>query len=196
MGDFTAEVLISVDNRPSTFGTIEVHQEWIDITSGTATKPDRSWETYDAAGHYHSYDTDGELPTLEASRRHVNCDEDVACGFDGIVCETGYDIIEHECRICGDQVEPQRVPDTEPKQIPGLKSWDATVRSSEQLPPEGTKVSVRAEDHTGRVFFGVAVVLGVKSIVGDEQGTTISTALRGDSPLGARHPSNFSVVPA
>jgi len=183
MGEITAEVMISVDNGPQVPGTIVVEQEWIDVTSATATKPDPAWEFHDAAGHFHAYDVDGKLPTLEPRSRHIDCPgEHVSPEYDDDDCE-GYDVVEYFCPICDEMVEPRRLDDSGTKTIPGRKSWTATVRTEV---PRDTKVTVRAVDAIGGVYFGIAYASGNVSMEGDARGVRVTTQLYGAGPLGRR----------
>jgi len=179
MGTFgTAEIIIN--NGQPMPGQLNVEYEIIDVTSSTATKPAMSWTLIDDQGHFHAYDDQGELPTLIRRVRHVDCDGAHDFLDEDGECE-GYDIVEYFCAICDQQIEPERVPDTGQKSIPGRMMWEARVRPEEQITG---KVTVRIVTDAGTQF-GVAVARTV-SIEQDAFGLRINTELDGIGPLGQR----------
>jgi hypothetical protein len=176
MGTFgTAE--ITVNNGQPMPGELNIEYQIIDVTSSTATKPAMSWTVIDDQGHFHAYDDKGELPTLIARGRHIECD-----GSCGGVCEgEGYDIVEYFCAICGQQIEPERVSDTGPKSIPGRMMWEARVQPEQQITG---KVTVRIA--TGdKTLFGVAEARTDAWSTGPNP-VAFSTRLYGIGPLGER----------
>lgn len=169
-------VLITIDNGEPVPGRFETETEVIEYQSVTATKPDPNWTHTDAAGHWHAYATDGELPTLLARIRHVEC----AGGCDDEPCE-GYDVTDWYCRICNEEVQPGRLPDTEPKSMPGRSHWWAEIESDREITGEHTvRITVG-----NRVAFGVVMARTV-GMEGDMNGVRVKTRLDGIGPLGKR----------
>lgn len=173
---------ISIDGGPELPGTLTTEIEMIEVGMARATKPDPSWELVDILGHFHAYDEDGKLPTLVARTRHADCDGMHVAGFDQDpdTCE-GYDVTEHFCAICDEQIKPGSIDDSGPRQIPGRTSWWAEITASR--PIKGT-VSVRMVSG-GRVLFGVAEAR-VVSGEGGSDGMRLTSRLDGASPLGVR----------
>lgn len=189
MMEASTDVMVSLDNGIKVRGRLLETQELLDVTSQFQTKPDTSWEFFDDAGHFHAYDQRGELPTLVQRPRHVGCDG--GNEFHGSEDCDGYTVVEHFCRICDAEVQPQRLPDQEPKTTPGRRSWTLTVDTDV---PRGSDLSVRAVDAAGRVYFGVARSTGRVSAESDGLTVRVTTELYGNSPLGVRSRLSFSVV--
>lgn len=64
--------------------------------------PDPAWTFTDAAGHFHAYDSDGKLPTLNMVATHLDCD-----GTCGGVCDgDGYSRTDYQCLLCDEFVVP------------------------------------------------------------------------------------------
>lgn len=176
MGTF-GSVKITIDNGQPMPGQLDVEYQIIDVTSATATKPAMSWTQVDDQGHWHAYDDKGELPTLVARPRHIECD-----GSCGGVCEgEGYDIVEYFCAICDQQIEPRRLPDTAPKSIPGRMTWTVRIEPEREITGKVT-VRIAAGEKT---MFGVAHARTV-SMEGDGSRIRINTQLDGIGPLGER----------
>lgn len=130
------------------------------VRSEGAAKPSTLWRHTDEHGHEHRW-VDGELPTLTATTRHVECD-----GSCGGVCEgEGYDVTVWHCSACGDEVEPGRVPDYAARNVgtpivTGPATGWATVRGRPLgfggepirgvLASDGEEVAVRASLHDVR----------------------------------------------
>lgn len=187
----TGQVLVKirVDNRDAVKGTLEMGVDEIDVTTLGATKPNLAWEYTDPAGHFHAWDREGTLPTLDKHTRHVEwCsglhftggedeDEERAC----------YDVTFYACKICAAEVEPARIPDLDRKFIPGRSWWTVTVETLEPL-EFGARVSVvlSAGDGAAR-YFGVAQVGQGKTTfqVGDLPGL-VTTTLHGVAALGRK----------
>ncbi len=165
---------VTINDGTPVAGELDIQTELIDITSSTATKPDPAWEHIDPAGHFHAYDRDGKLPTLVARSRHVACNG--GCGDEG-ECE-GYDVTDFYCLICDAEVQPKRIPDTEPKSAPGLTTWEVSVHQHLEI---GQKVSVRLT-YGDTMRFGVAQVVDV-AVQFDRP---IISKLIGAGPLGQR----------
>lgn len=170
---------VTIDNGAPLSAGLTIEQHYETIWSNTATKPDSRWEHIDSHGHFHAYDTDGKLPTLIARSRHLDCD-----GTCGGVCEDeGYDITEWFCAICDEQIEPHRIDDREPHDIPTRKDWTIKVESA--APIVGDRVTVRFDMGNGQEMFGVAVV-GSAEVIFERDHTRALTALYSASPLGTR----------
>lgn len=176
MGNVTA--LASINNGPGVPATLTVEQEQIEVRSLTATRPDLRWEYVDQAGHFHAYDKDGKLPTLETRFEQLPCPG----GCDDPGCE-GYTVTHYHCAICGEEVEPGRVPDPLTF-VPGRTSW--TVEVEARVTDE--RVSVRLT--TGAPLdpfeaFGVAARGNIRA-EGGSGGVRVWTTLHGVTPLGYR----------
>lgn len=89
---------------------LEIHREWIDITSALP-RPSPSWTYTDAAGHNHVYGTDRELyPTLVIRTGEPYwCDE----------CEDDHEDDWYECPLCGEKITPGSYVDSSPRPMPG-----------------------------------------------------------------------------
>lgn len=172
---------ITIDNGAPMAGHFEIETEVISYRSSTATAPRMSWTQVDANGHWHAYAQDGELPTLTRRVRHVDCDFTTHPG-DGLGECDGYDVSEWHCRICDEEIQPERVADTGEKSMPGRKSWSAEINPEREIKGD---VTVRVKSGE-RVLFGVARA-STASMEGDSNGIRITTRLDGIGPLGERH---------
>lgn len=93
----------------------------VDVTSNH--RPDTAWRFTDAAGHEHRWFADGQpAESYRADARHevpslvwVKDGEDFYPGDD-----EPHDIGHHECRHCGEHVEPSYTADTNRVFIKGL----------------------------------------------------------------------------
>lgn len=181
-------VMIKVDNRDAVKGALEMGVDEVDVTTLGATKPNLAWEHVDPAGHFHAWDREGTLPTLDRHTQHVGCDMPTSCGQgdDEEGDCPGYNRTFYVCKICA-EVEPIRIPDVDRKFLPGRSWWNATVETLEPL-EYGTLVSVvlTAGDGAAR-YFGVAQVGASTTTfqVGDLPGL-ITTNLHGTGPLGRK----------
>jgi hypothetical protein len=179
MGTFgTAE--ITVNNGQPMHGRLNIEHQIIDVTSSTATKPAMSWTVIDDQGHFHAYDNQGELPTLVEHIRHVDCDEWHDFLREDTECE-GYSIAEYFCAICDQQIEPERVPDTGQKSIPGRMSWEVQIQPEQEITG---KVTVRIANGD-KTLFGVADARTDAWSSGPD-GVALTTRLTGIGPLGER----------
>jgi len=185
----------SIDNGPPFPATLTVETEQIEIQSMLATKPDKNWEHVDHAGHFHAYDDHGKLPTLETRVEQVPCSGE--CGnWD---CD-GYTVTHYHCLICGEEVEPKRLPDSGPKFIPGPTRWTVEVEEwrtgagAARSAPAATdgRVSVRLV-HDGGEAFGVAARGAVRA-EGGRNGVRVWTTYHGVTPLGYREKSRAKGV--
>jgi hypothetical protein len=90
-------------------GEVSVEQEWIGVTTCSGErKPDHSWSHTDAAGHFHAYDHEGNLPTLRFVRRKRKPSV-------------------YRCLLCNKKVVPAVRVDYSRKQVPGRQDWTLTV---------------------------------------------------------------------
>jgi hypothetical protein len=143
-----AAITVSINGAEPLPCTFSVHHERIDVSSLTASKPDMSWTFVDSQGHFHAYDHEGKLPTI--TRR----EEFVPYTFHGDEDQDedepdGYSEIHIECGICGEKVEPKRLPDDPHKTIPGRTEYKVTVTG--ELPEGRCSVLVNTP---GRLWFG------------------------------------------
>lgn len=178
---------VSIDGGEPLSCTVEVEQEWIDISTGIATKPDPTWEYTDPAGHYHTHDKAGDLPTLKPTEVHVPCTG--GCGLDDDQPCDGYTVTEYHCAICGAQVEPRYVPDeaARNRQIPGLKHWKITIDGhNDSVPQLGSgPCSVKIEGGA-LTRFGLAQVISERFGSGSLGVHHIRIVMVGAGPLGVR----------
>lgn len=163
-------------------GELHIEVDIITVESATATKPDPTWTHTDAAGHWHAYDNDGKLPTLEPRTRHVDCDGIHDFGDQADEDCDGYDVTDWHCRICGEQVEPKRLPDRGPREIPGRKHWWVQLVTDREIAVDRAVVRVKVGD---RLYFGVAAVR-TESMEGDSHGFRVTSRIDGIGPLGER----------
>lgn len=181
----TLEADVRINGQPPVKGELVIERDVQFVESMTATKPDLSWEHTDQQGHYHAYGIrqDAELPTLDTRTEHVDCDSVHVAGFaydedDDEPCE-GYDVTKYVCRICHEEVEPRRIPDSGTVAIPGMWSWTVTLRAAVQA---REVVSLRMRTAAGE-FFGVAESAGVVSMSAMGE---VTAKLFGAGPLGQR----------
>jgi hypothetical protein len=100
---------IVINNGEPMRGEFSVEQDWIDVTTCSGErKPDLGWTHTDAAGHFHAYDHEGELPTLRLVHRKRKPSV-------------------YRCLLCNKKVEPAVHVDYGRKQIPGRQDWTLTV---------------------------------------------------------------------
>lgn len=69
-------------------------------------RPDASWQQIDSSGHFHAFTADGRLPTLERRTPPPN-------PFDPDDEGDGYLPSWYACVICGDEVTPRLLPESE-----------------------------------------------------------------------------------
>lgn len=175
-----AGVMVTVNNGVPLPGYLTIEQEYETVWSATGTKPDPGWTLIDDAGHFHTYATGGDLPTLRSEQRHLDCDG--SC--DGLCDDEGYTVSEWRCRICEQSIEPGRLPGTEVRTIPTLSSW--SVELSMDRPAATGTVSVRVQDAVGEVRFGVAVIVNVSATITDGEPPKFAIELQGNGPLALR----------
>jgi hypothetical protein len=179
-------VLASINDGPLLPAVYEVDQQVLDISSDRATKPDPAWSLVDDAGHFHAFDADGSLPTLDGTRVPMPCD-----GSCGGVCEgEGYSVTRYTCRACGQEVRPVWVPDVAARTatMPGMKDWSVQVEFHDQPPPQWKRddlVSVRLEDDPEGVRFGLGYCVG-RSVARGLDGVVVTVTISGAGPLGTR----------
>jgi hypothetical protein len=103
---------------PLRLGTAFINGYTLTEASVTATvtplpvhgpRPDPGWQVIDGSGHFHAFDADGKLPTLErrTAPEHSD-DDDCSCEYDYCPTRSWY-----ACQICGDEVKPRTLPDSE-----------------------------------------------------------------------------------
>jgi len=135
--------MVSINGADPVPGEVSVETEMIDVSTMTASRPDMRWEYVDAAGHFHAYDNDGNLPTL------VRRDDNPRS-----VAEEYYDdeyVPWHlECDLCGEEIQPQRLADDPHRTIPGRTTFTVTVQA--KVPQGRFSVVATTPD---RVWFGV-----------------------------------------
>lgn len=98
--------------------TVDVQQEWIDVTSSFPS-PDPRWTYTDQAGHEHHYSNG--YPTL----RYVVDGSHWCDGTEGLYNHDPHlavDEYHYECQQCGEVIEPRLVPGGYPQSIPGMIS--------------------------------------------------------------------------
>jgi hypothetical protein len=101
----------------------ETDCDLVDVTS--MHRPDTSWRHVDTYGHTHRWFRDGqpadayapqgqyEVPTIRWVFESYGFYED----------GTQYEIGHHECRQCGDRLEPRYTADSECQYVPGLRRY-------------------------------------------------------------------------
>ncbi len=181
-------VQASINSGPDLPAELTIEQEFTVIRSERATRPDPAWTFTDDARHFHAWSGDRDLPTLDTRSRNAPCDG--SCG--GVCDGEGYTVTEHFCRICGQQIEPGRLPDQGEKRIPTARHWHLLVDSDRTLAQTGEHVSVRiVRDFLG--YFGVAVVTSMSmASLGNE--VRVTTRLDGGSQLGDLSPFSMGMV--
>jgi hypothetical protein len=162
---------------------LETGYDEVEVTTLRATMPDPAWEFRDSQGHYHAFTGDGKLPTLELRlKEHIPCHDYDECGCPGT------DVMANYCRICGDEVEPQRIPDLDRKFIPGRSFWSARVSGA--MLRQGSEVTLMfygagpdgVLPARQRVMFGIARVTDLIL----EMDQPARARLDGIGPLGER----------
>lgn len=165
---------VQINDLLALYGRLNITQTH-EVIRTNLPAPDLSWTFQDANGHFHAFDKGGDLPTLNAVPRHVDCDG--SCG--GICQGEGYNVIDYTCVLCGEVVEPGSLPGPHSETLPTPVEWDVTVHGNVDLlfGMIGQKVSVRAvttprNEATARAEFGIAVVTAV-TVDGDEGEATL-----------------------
>lgn len=139
---------VSVDAGAERACSLQITTHMVDVsTFSGVTEPDPAWTLVDAAGHFHAWDHQGNLPTL---REHTVWtaydvpDEDTGA--------TGYETTTMRCRICDVPVEPGTVTthDVGKQLTPGRTEW---LIEFDGTAPYECSLVVRTPD---KVFFGVA----------------------------------------
>ena len=128
-----------VNGKPVERATFEITREMVDVTTLPGRKPDPKWAHIDKAGHYHAFNMNGELPTLDARYADVRTfgdyeAEDVFVGW--------------FCAICGEYVEPRYIPDGRGSFVesaPGRQMWGGEfwLPVVNGILSSGTRVSIR-----------------------------------------------------
>lgn len=127
---------IIVDSQNST-GNATVYID-VDITRPVtvATPPDYTWTFTDTNGHFHAYNANGSLPTLDA--------------------EIGPSGSLHYCKICRLPVVPATLPTPADVNVTIHPPWAARVTLAAL--PTLERVTVRAQPAGQPINFGVARV--------------------------------------
>lgn len=185
-------VLIRVNGQPAVRGTLEMGTDLIDVTSFGASKPNMAWTFTDPAGHFHAWDKDENLPTLDRRVEVLECPmdhphtvpDDLDDDEDLDECE-GMERHYYACRICGYEVQPDRVPVLDKQYAPGRSWWTVTTQGPDLSALRGQDVSVTisSPDEEPR-FFGVAHVMTTGLFIDTEE--THMATLTGAGPLGRR----------
>lgn len=164
-----------LDGIELTTARIDIEQEYIDVTGGTEWDP--AWKHFDAAGHFHTYDGDGQVPTVSSQSIWEPC-ASAACRGD---CE-GITRIEHLCLICSEEIQPGHRTATGRRLVPGRYQWTGYVatltRLAVDLKPGLVSIWLRDGD---LLQFGIANLVRTKFDENRWEGW-----LRGASPLGRR----------
>jgi hypothetical protein len=159
------EVTVSINGAEPVPAMFSMDTAVIDVSGLTASKPDMSWEFIDAAGHFHAYDHEGNLPTIVHREERIEVergpepdltqqlwDEDADDFWtDDDDERDGYSITHIECGICGEAVTPQRITSDPRRMIPGRTDYRLTLHSPI---PEG-RFSVLVTIHD-KAWFGFA----------------------------------------
>lgn len=96
--------------------TLDVRQEWVDITFGLPT-PNERWTYTDRAGHLHNYLRGYPTLTYIEDAGHW-CDGTE--GFERHDPHWAVDESHYECPGCGEVIEPLMDPPYTPKKMPGM----------------------------------------------------------------------------
>lgn len=150
----TTRPTVSIDGREPIPCEVQITQDYIDVSSATATKRDPDWSFVDSNGHFHAWaDSDvNDLPTLRVEQ--IPCDG--ACG------DPDDTISLYLCKICGEEVEPRTEPDYAARngaRIPGQRSVTITVHNERLAPETRLSMLVRMGD---KEYFGIGKVVNVE----------------------------------
>ncbi len=127
--------------------TLTIEREHVDVTTRWERDPD--WTHTDSAGHFHAYDQDGKLPTLDKESTPAPCDG--TCG--GACGGEGYTHTTYRCGLCREVVEPQIRPGRR-KTIPGRYDIEIVVDTH----VDRGHASFRFLDTNGKLLaFGFAI---------------------------------------
>lgn len=153
---------VSINGAEPVPALFSMEVERIDISTLGHSEPDPTWEFTDAAGHFHAFDHEGELPTL-VSRMHVEPQEDEP---DEIAESTtadeaddwdefgdSYPETRSHCLLCDEVIQPRWNYIATPyhQYAPGRTEYRLTLHSP--IPAGRFSVVVTAGD---KVWFGVA----------------------------------------
>lgn len=144
----TPNATLSIDGAAEIPCSLAVTTQAIEVSSFSGTSsPDLAWTFVDEAGHFHAFDHDGKLPTLETRtvwHAYEEPDEDTG--------ETGYEVSTSHCILCGEEVNAKYVTSFDPgrRLAPGRTEWKLTFTAD--APPRFSAV-VRTD---GRTYFGIA----------------------------------------
>lgn len=103
--------------------TFEMNCDLLDVTS--LHRPDTSWRFTDAHGHEHRWHVDGQpAESYRPEAKHET--PTLRWVFDEWeYWDDGerYQIGHHECRQCGEHIEPRYTADTSTQYIPGMRHY-------------------------------------------------------------------------
>jgi hypothetical protein len=146
------DITVSIDGGLPLPCELRVERQVIDVSSASARKPDMSWTFVDKAGHFHAFDHEGNLPTIVRREERVQPDfedEEDRDTDDDFYDDYDYSVTHIECALCGEEIQPQYVPDYPQKLIPGPTEYSLTVRGA--VPSGRFSVLVATPK---RLFFG------------------------------------------
>lgn len=107
--------------------SIDVDQEWIDVTSGRPTADPR-WTHTDAAGHAHHYKNGYPTLSYVVDEQHwCNGDE----GLGPHDPHWAVDRSHYECLVCGEHITPGTLPPFTSQRIPGVRTAYITGRRAD-----------------------------------------------------------------
>lgn len=144
-----AEATVSINGAEPVLCGFAIDVEQVDVSTFGHWKPDMAWEYLDPAGHFHAFDHDGELPTLER-REQLPERGDVPPDDDYWFSD---EVVTYHCLVCGAEVEPRSkyVPTPYRQFAPGRTSYALTMVGP--VPAGRFSVVVTVRD---QVFFGFA----------------------------------------
>ncbi len=168
MATLATNTTVRINGGPDLRCGFRVETQQIDVTSMLGlSEPDHAWQFIDTAGHYHSFDRDGRLPTLKEEAEYVGPEWTTEYG----------DEVELRrwmiCKLCSEEIAPKYlyVPPPERQLIPGRTDYHLTV-FGETL-PEGTFSVVVT--WSGRVrYFGIGRAAGNETY---ESGRPVSSEI-------------------
>lgn len=160
------KIRVVVDGQP---GIAELSIENEELTEhALSSQPNLRWTFTDASKHFHAYDAEGNLPTLDRETVHVPCSCDTCEG-------EGFHEIHYYCRICREEIAPGTDFGPHEVTIGVRRSW--SVKAKMATWPKAERVSVRFEG--APTMFGVASVHGI----GTSHSDLVDVELIGEGPL-------------
>lgn len=176
---------VQINNLAPLHGHLNITQTH-EVIRSNSPAPDYAWTFEDTNGHFHAFDKGGDLPTLNETLRHVDCDG--SCG--GICRGEGYTTADYTCVLCDEAVEPGSIPGPHSVTLPTPVEWDVALHGNVDplVSMVGQKVIVRVVDEASpgeatRIRFGVAIVAAVTA-----DGDAGTATLIGAAELGEMAP--------